>query len=634
MTENITSDFVLNNGVGMQLHKLDQIQLAPLMSALIGLPPPVNNLAILPQGYMKVSREYARKSVHLNALQLLTQAKAIIRLHERGVFHKWLPKGKDLDLQQIAYYQNQMDHLLDMGWRSKALETSTLAIKVALKSLKFYHNYYHIPLVVTTVLALLGWQFYQLVKLSQNVMAPHYMRRGYLTWCTIFLASLGLLLGEMVFLQWAPFMTVICLVVPFGVWCMTLAALPQNGGWIFEPLKHLRWIVGPAAVMIASIYCNCPLSLAYILCVGFYNRRGWLHPSPKFLAWLALVLLLGGFLWSQKGMQILMTTNYRVVLQAISMLVVIVRPCVLNENHKWKVWVINGGILFVAAIGIFLKEMGKPVPLYLFAANWAYLIYAFASVPCSSRTTPQSRLELIRFNLLTLHVLLSDSYVSLFAQGLIIEYQMGLEVHEKFKEADEDVKILTSSKHLQMCYRFAVSILLYFYASLFGTGHWVGGFTYLANSARLFLPDSSSGLVPLLVLIHLLIPSIVIMASVVALSSFGRQQIRTIFSSLMLICNAVVLFFVVFVPHNAYWPMAHPSVVHALLAQLTVILILACESIVTIFFRRLNMNRCSDWRQEADEFESSYPRLPQLLSNCLIKVLRNYNVKQIYGLYI
>ncbi|XP_039494703.1 GPI ethanolamine phosphate transferase 1 [Drosophila santomea] len=598
MTQNITSDFVLHNGASLQLHRLQQIQLAPLMSALIGLPPPVNNLGILPQGYMKVSREYARKAIHLNALQLLSQAKAIIRCHEQGVFHKWLPKGKDLDLQQIAYYQHQMDHLIDMGWRSKALETSTLAIQVAQKSLKFYYGYYHIPLVVTTGLALLGWQFYLLVKLSQHSMDSQEKRVGYLTWYTIFLASLGLLLGEMVFLQWAPFPTVICLVVPFGVWCVTLAALPLKGDCIFEPLKHLRWIVAPAAVIIAALYCSCPLSLAYVLCVGFYNRRGWVHPSAKFLAWLALVLLLSGFLWSQKGMQVLMTTNYRVVLQAVSMLVVLVRPCVLNENHKWRVWLINGGILVVAAIEIFFKEMGKPIPIYLLAANWAYLVYAFASVPYSARTSPQSRLELIRFNLLTLHVLLSDSYVSLFAQGLLIEYQLGLEVHEECVEADEDVEIkvnglLAPSKHLQLCYRFAVSILLYFYVSLFGTGHWLGSFTYLANSARLFLPDSCSALMPLLVLIHLLIPSIVILASVRALSSFGGQELRSIFSSLMLICNTVVLFFILFVPHNAHWPSAHPSVAHALLAQLTVVLLLACESMVTIFFRGLKMNRSS-----------------------------------------
>jgi len=44
-TNNATLNIVVGNNVTMQLHNLDQIQLAPLMSALIGLPPPVNRTA-------------------------------------------------------------------------------------------------------------------------------------------------------------------------------------------------------------------------------------------------------------------------------------------------------------------------------------------------------------------------------------------------------------------------------------------------------------------------------------------------------------------------------------------------------------------------------------------------------------
>ncbi|KAH8346629.1 hypothetical protein KR084_007254 [Drosophila pseudotakahashii] len=604
MTKNATSNFMVNDGVTLQLHKLEQIQLAPLMSALIGLPPPVNNLAMLPLGYMKVSREYERKALHLNALQLLAQAKAIIRRHERGVFSEWLPRAEDLDLQRISYYQSQMDHLIDKGWRSKAVETSRLAIKVAQKSLKYYYGYYHVPLVVAMVLALLGWQFTLLVKLTRDSRGAKDKPRGFLTWHTIVLMALGLLLGEVVFLRWASLSTVFCLMAPFGIWSLSLAELPQKGGCIDEPLKHLRWIVAPAAMIIVALHCSCPFSLAYVICVNLYNRRGWAHPTAKFLAWLALVCLLSGFLWSQKGMQILMTTKYRVILQAISMLVVILRPLFLGENHKWRVWLINGGILIVGGIGIYFREVGKPVPLYIMAVNWTYLIYAFASVPyCGSSCAPY-RLQLLRFNLLTLHALLSDSYISLFAQGLITEYQMGIEVHEESIAADEEDFVegpLVPSRHLELSYRFAVSILLYFYVSLFGTGHWLTSFTYLASTARLFLPDSCSGPMPYLVLIHALIPSLIILASLQALSNFGRRERRPILSSVMLICNVVVLFFVVFVPHHINWPTVHPSLISALLAQLTVVLLLACDTGAVYFFRGINLNRSPIPREVEDD---------------------------------
>ncbi|XP_016950154.1 GPI ethanolamine phosphate transferase 1 [Drosophila biarmipes] len=591
-TKNASLSFEVASNVTLQLHKLDQIQLAPLMSALIGLPPPVNNLANLPVGYVKVSREYKRVAMHLNALQLLAQAKALIRRHEEGVLNNWLPTTKDLDLQRIAYYQNQMDRLIDMGLRNKAVQTSMLAIKVAQKSLKYYCGYYHIPLVVTTVLALLGWQFFLLLKLSRNSWNCKDKRRGFLTWSTVALGSLGLLLGEVVFLRWASFWTVMCLTVPFVIWILTLAELPLKGGWIFEPLKHLRWIVGPAAGIIVALHCSCPFSLFFIICVNIYNKRAWFNITAKFLAWLALVCLLSGFLWSQRGMQILMTTKYRVILQVISMLVVILRPLLLGENHTWKVWLSNAGILVIGGIGIYFREMGKPVPLYIMAVHWTYLIYALVSIPYGGSSCPLSRLQMIRFNLLTVHALLSDSYTSLFAQALIIEYQMGIEVHEESIIADEDDNVeirlegpLYPPRHLEMSYRFALSILLYFYVSMFGTGHWLSSFTYLANTARLFLPDSCSVPMPYLVLIHLLIPSVIILSSLQALSAFGRQEMRSIFYSVMLICNVVVLFFVVFVPHHLNWPSVHPSVITALLAELTVVLLLACDTAVAFFFR-------------------------------------------------
>ncbi|XP_017083874.2 GPI ethanolamine phosphate transferase 1 [Drosophila eugracilis] len=265
--ENITSNYSISHGVIVQLHKLAQIQFAPLMSALIGLPPPVHNLAKLPLGYMKVSREYERKATHLNALQLLTQTKAIIRRHELGVFHKWLPKFNDLDLQRIAFYQNQMNHLLDNGWRSRAMQTSVLAIKVAQKSLKFYYTYYHIPLIVTTVLALLGSQIYLLMKLSRHSTDSKIQPRGFLTWSTVLLVSLGISLGELVFLQWAPISTIICLLVPFGIWSLAMAEVPQSGCWVFKPLKHLQLIVAPAASIIMALCYSYPFGLVYLLCV-------------------------------------------------------------------------------------------------------------------------------------------------------------------------------------------------------------------------------------------------------------------------------------------------------------------------------------------------------------------------------
>lgn len=606
----------------MPLHKLDQIQLTPLISALIGQPPPINNLGTLPQSYMMVTPEYTRKAMDLNALQLLALAKEKIRKHERGIFYKWLPKSMDLDLCRIAYYQNQMDRLLNMGSIDKAKETSELAATLALKTLKYYSTYLHIPVQVTTVLALLGWMYLLMINVSMDSMASKEKCRGFVTCSTVTLLSMGLLVGEMVFLQCSSLITILCLLVPFGVWCLTLAEVPCEGRSVLEPLTHIGWIFVPAGGILVALNCHCFFSIIFVCSVVIYNRNGWRYFSPKFLAWLALVFLLSGFLWSQPAMQILMTTEYRVPLQAASMFLVVLRPCVLKHQLPGVVWLINVAVLVAGGVGVYLHEMGKTMPIYILAGSWIHLIYAILSSAYCANSGPRNRWEMICFNLLTVHALLSDSYSSLFVQALITEYQMGVEVHEESKQlneeeqADEEMQPgketpMTPSKHLHMSYRFAVSILLYFYVSLLGSGHWIGGFTYLGNTARLFLQEPYAVPMALLVLIHLLIPVFLFLSSLRAKSSFARLGTRSIFTCLMLICNAVVLFYVVFIDHRSDWPLVHPSVINVVLVILAILLILSCESLVDGVFRGFSLKLPGGLKRVAQDSRLPNPSHPQ-----------------------
>lgn len=84
------------NGPILPLYQLEQIQLAPLMSALIGLPPPMNNMALMPLGFLNTSVQYELQVLHLNAMQLLAQARILIKRHEDGILYLLLPKFESL----------------------------------------------------------------------------------------------------------------------------------------------------------------------------------------------------------------------------------------------------------------------------------------------------------------------------------------------------------------------------------------------------------------------------------------------------------------------------------------------------------------------------------------------------------
>ncbi|KAH8278914.1 hypothetical protein KR018_010997 [Drosophila ironensis] len=578
------------NGLCMPLHKLDKIQLTPLLSALIGLPPPANNLGLLPLGYIMATKGYERKFMHLNALQLLDQAKEKILKHEEGLLHWWLPKSNDLDLKRISTYQIQMDHLLKMGWRMKARQTSKLAANLALKTIKFYDGYYHIPLLVTTALALLGWMMFLAVRLSGDSLGSNEDRVGHFTFPTILLASLGIMFGQIVSLQWPPILTVVCLLVPFGIWCLALAGLPAKGCVILGPLTHFLWIFGAAGSIVLAFKGSSFLSLIFAACVIVRNRYGWLHITAQFLAWMAIVCLLTGFLMSQPVIMILMAPVCRIPLQAISLVLTILRPCLLKHKIPTTAWYINLVILLIAGVGIFYDELGNPIPIVVVVAHWIYLLYAFGSLTFWESSSPENRWELISFNLLTVHALLSDSYSSLFAQLLVTEYQMGMDIYMVTKDECDGAKppktntVKAPSKHLLRSYRYAGAILLYAFVSFWGCGHWMDGVTYFGNTARLFC--RSQCLVPmvLLVLIHMLIPAVVILARMQAMSSFALNEMRPIFACIMLICNAVILFYVVFIDVRAIWPAVHPSVINTTLTLLVIIFLLISDSLVKLLF--------------------------------------------------
>jgi len=210
------------------ISEVDQTQLAPLMSALIGLPPPMNNMALMPVGYLNVSDEYEVKALHLNVLQLLSQAKILIRRHESAIFYEWLPNFEDLNLEQINRYSGKLNALIAEGNMKKAMELCQEFGKSAQKCLAYYHQYYQIPLMVATTLSYLIWFYCLLLQLTRLSKEEKEQRRGFMTFSTLILTVIGILLLTLLGLQNVPNITTFYLVLPIGMLIIAQAERPVN----------------------------------------------------------------------------------------------------------------------------------------------------------------------------------------------------------------------------------------------------------------------------------------------------------------------------------------------------------------------------------------------------------------------
>lgn len=581
------------------------------MSALIGLPPPMNNMALLPKEFLNASAEYKFHALHLNVLQLLKQAQILIHRHENSIFCDYLPKFDDLTSEKIDAYIKAVKSLLAEENILKATTLSQDTGKLAQQCLDYYHSYYHIPLLVSTTLSYVAWFFCLLMQLTRESSHPRSPRKGYLTYPTLIISLAGLMVVPVIVLQNVPYLTAFYLVLPLGLLVVALAERPLEGQSIALPVLHLIGIVVPAGLLILMAFENTHIGILYGLLTIFGNTKAFCHQSWKTFSWFLLVILLTVILMAKQNSWLdwLIHPIHDLVRNShvlfVSMVLSLLRPVVMSHQLSIRVWAVNLAALLFAGYGVYQWDADKDVCIYVYAVCWTYLAYSFLSIPYSGVKHPKRRVELIIFNMLTLHIMLTTCIESIVAQIMITEFSLNMDLFQERKlqkeikvredeveeiehigdnqevseelELDRVIPSKSPLKHLKESYRYAIIFLVYFYVSFFGTGHWFFNFTFKATVSRLFLSSFSLHLSVALILLKIFIPSIIIMSSVYALVSFGRKNARSIMICVFLVNDAMSLYFCFYVEKRGSWEAVRQSLDHLLVTHVFIILLLVCS---------------------------------------------------------
>ncbi|KAI9580590.1 hypothetical protein GQX74_011260 [Glossina fuscipes] len=147
----------LDYNTAMPLYEIEQAQMAPLMSALLGLPPPVNNLGILPRYFLNASEEYIARAAECNAYQLLEQYTHLLKKHKDGILSFLLPEYEALSWPSI----NEMKLHLKQAHFVEDYQTFTNIsynlMEMTLEGIGYYQSYYSMPLLLATTVAMLSW---------------------------------------------------------------------------------------------------------------------------------------------------------------------------------------------------------------------------------------------------------------------------------------------------------------------------------------------------------------------------------------------------------------------------------------------------------------------------------------------
>lgn len=103
---NILCSFVGN--LKVPSYDIEQADVAPLMSSLIGVAVPVNNFGRLPELYLNTSREYVSRAMFNNALQISTQYKFLRAEFAKGLFSRYLNEYDKLNDDISMALQNRI----------------------------------------------------------------------------------------------------------------------------------------------------------------------------------------------------------------------------------------------------------------------------------------------------------------------------------------------------------------------------------------------------------------------------------------------------------------------------------------------------------------------------------------------
>lgn len=562
----------------MPLYEIEQAQMTPLMSALLGLPPPVNNLGILPRYFLNVSEEYIARAAECNAYQLLEQYKHLLKKHKSGILSFLLPEYEALSwpsINEIKSYLKQAHFVEDY---QTVTNLSYNLMEMTLEGIDYYQSYYSMPLLLATTVAMLSWLKYlfdllNLKKMNslESVQLKGKVKRTRLKLLMILLLAI---VGFCIF-QKLPWQVSLYLLLPIPV--MSLALRNETQG--LTPLTFGQIVIYFICieVLIFSFFSRKLISLGFVLHAAL-PQNNCKTTKWKFYIKTIMILLLAVFplLTSSVGY-----TNNRLFLLGFFFTISrsILVKCKLTLADKLAA----GTALLNTIFCVHNHVNNQKLPGVCQFLSWFYFVYVFIAICFRPFSSKKQLLERILFLMTTLYSMLCTSYESHFILFLITEIILSI---EPMRLSRPLITGCANEFHFYECFRLSFAIILYTFFSFFGTGNVASISSFDPNIIRCFLTTFSPFVIMFLVILKLCIPVFLIICIIFALSSFAIEYEQQIFICLLLICNIMALHFLYMVRNRGSWLEIGTSISHFVIMQVTTLILVIFTYASKIFLGR------------------------------------------------
>lgn len=149
---------------GMTRLDVNQADIAPLMSTLLGLPCPVNSVGNLPLQYMNLNKAEEVEAVLANTKQILNQflRKSQLKQSTSLYIKPFKP------LASYSSLLRQIEHLISLKEYETAMKLSEQLRSLALQGLHYFQTYDWLMLMTVITFGYVGWMIYVILHVLQS----------------------------------------------------------------------------------------------------------------------------------------------------------------------------------------------------------------------------------------------------------------------------------------------------------------------------------------------------------------------------------------------------------------------------------------------------------------------------------
>ncbi|XP_066152111.1 GPI ethanolamine phosphate transferase 1-like isoform X1 [Euwallacea fornicatus] len=580
-------------GIRRQSHRQDlkQINLAPLLSSIIGTNIPSNSLGVVPLEYIDMPEESLAEIQMANTLQLLelfnikrlrTEANALIFIPYKGL-------TSDVLDETLVVLEKMQE---DQEFKGLINECRRL-VEVLINGLDYYHNYYQYPLLISISIGFIGWILFLVASVldSQVLVKSSCTSPGTKT-MVVNMVPVGLC-----YMQNFPLSYYVYFWFPFGVFSLLLG---NQQFFIFNSFR----LTSTRKIINVLIY----VTGIELLVLGFFTRTSFSILSMLIGIWILLPGAFGKFanrrdkiLWlilclilSIFPLFPVMKTTFNLsmyCLGAITWVLLFYEMFYrLRYQYQFKRIGIRYSIFYVQFSCLVLAIIYSISIEYGLIANnssikyfsWTLLVIPICLIPFTS-TFLAVRLLGTFFGFAPFYLLVSSNFEALFSAIYVAVLCNWLLIESKSFSASDSTNLLyyvnfdaykSKTKITPDMFRRTFLFMGFIFIGFFGTGNIASLNSFDPMWVRAFLTVFSPFKMMGLILLKIMVPFLFTCCVFRAINSIGKENILQMFCIILIYSDLMVLQFLYLITNVGSWLDIGSSLSHFIIMEGFVIILL------------------------------------------------------------